>query len=162
VTDLPTPGSREMTTDEGYIDYAQYLKIPTPYVVEKFFETHKPQVLFTFDDGPDPIYTPQILSILKKNTVSAIFFMVGDQIERYPDIAREVAQEGHFIGNHTFNHPNIADISDTRLRLELNSTQRFIESTTGRSTILFRAPYDTDADPTLPAQLKPLYIINTL
>lgn len=165
VTQLPEDGRRELTFDGPLVDYAVYQKLPRYCSVRKFGKLPAAfgrLLALTFDDGPDPQYTPQILDVLKKHHVLAAFFVIGDQVQKYPNLAAREVAEGHLLGNHTFFHPNIQDIPELRLKLELNSTQRAIESATGRQTLLFRAPYDTDSTPTLPRELTPLHGVNQL
>ncbi len=113
-------------------------------------------VCLTFDDGPDPAYTPHILDILKQHGVKACFFIVGSKAEQHPEILRRIYEEGHEIGNHSYTHPHFGEISLQRARLELNSTQRLIESITGRSTVLFRPPFCGDDKPRKLADLGPM------
>jgi cellulose synthase/poly-beta-1,6-N-acetylglucosamine synthase-like glycosyltransferase/peptidoglycan/xylan/chitin deacetylase (PgdA/CDA1 family)/spore germination protein YaaH len=114
------------------------------------------EVALTFDDGPDPTWTPMVLDILKRYNLKATFFLVGSQAEQYPDLVRRIVNEGHLVGNHTYTHSNLAAISPEQVRIELNATQRLIESITGRSTTLFRPPYDADSHPTHLDELAPL------
>jgi len=90
---------------------------------------------------------PAILDVLKANGIKASFFLVGMRIEEEPGLVARIAAEGHEIGVHTYSHPNLAEISEDRTVLELNATQRLIEDVTGRSTILFRPPYNADSRP---------------
>ena len=158
VLNMPQEGIRNLTFDGKSIDYADYQKLPTSYEVQKFGHNERKNIAITFDDGPDPVYTPQILDVLKMYKVKSTFFMVGDQLQRYPDLGKRVVDEGHLIGNHTFMHPNLAMITPERASLELNSNQRLIESITGKQTLLFRAPYNTDSSPETREQLAPLYV----
>jgi cellulose synthase/poly-beta-1,6-N-acetylglucosamine synthase-like glycosyltransferase/peptidoglycan/xylan/chitin deacetylase (PgdA/CDA1 family)/spore germination protein YaaH len=114
------------------------------------------EVAITFDDGPDPDWTPKILDILKAKGVKAAFFLVGTNCETYPALVQRIVAEGHEIGNHTYYHRNLAVMSEWQMELELNMTQRAIESYTGRSTTLFRPPYNADSTPTSIAELAPL------
>ena len=120
------------------------------------------RVAITFDDGPDPEWTPKILDILKKRGVKAAFFIVGEEAERNPDLVRRIVAEGHEIGNHSFTHPNLAELPASMIRLQLNATQRLIESLTGRSTNLFRPPYNADSRPTKLEELLPISIAQSL
>src|SRR4029453_717177 len=120
------------------------------------------QVAITFDDGPDPRWTPKILDILKAVNVKAAFFLVGMNAERYPGIVRRIVNEGHEIGNHTYYHPNLALYWPEHIRLELNATQFLLETITGRATTLFRAPYAADTSPTQLSELTPLRIAEDL
>jgi peptidoglycan/xylan/chitin deacetylase (PgdA/CDA1 family) len=96
-------------------------------------------VAFTFDDGPWPNTTEQVLEILKQNNVKATFFWVGTQIQRSPDLAKKVAAAGHAIGNHTWRHP-LQNVSETTAAQELGNTARLIYETTGIRTSLMRPP----------------------
>ena len=101
-------------------------------------------VILTFDDGPDPVYTPQILDILKREGVSAVFFVVGEQLFRHPQIAKRIVDEGHQIGAHTFSHlPENVDLyrQQSRLGVELDFTQKIIQAQTGYRANIFRVPY---------------------
>jgi cellulose synthase/poly-beta-1,6-N-acetylglucosamine synthase-like glycosyltransferase/peptidoglycan/xylan/chitin deacetylase (PgdA/CDA1 family) len=110
----------------------------------------------SFDDGPDPKYTPQVLDILKARGVPATFFVVGVEAEQSSYLLRREYAEGHTIGNHTYSHPNMAAVSAERTRLELAATLRIIEHTTGRSTILFRPPYNADSEPQTIDEVVPI------
>src|SRR5258708_1952366 len=112
-------------------------------------------VALTFDDGPDPRWTPAILDILKQENVPSTFFIIGKNGQAYPDLVRRVVNEGHEIGNHTFTHPNLGEIPGSLTELELNATQRLIESVIGRSTVLFRPPYFGDAEADKPQEVEP-------
>lgn len=116
----------------------------------------------TFDDGPDPEWTPRILDILKKYHARATFFVLGANAEKYPALLRRIVAEGHEIGSHTFTHTNLAAMPEQQVTLELNATQRVIENATGLSTLLFRPPFDADSQPEDVAQLRPLQIAQDL
>jgi len=146
VTSLPKKGHRTFTTDaDGLITTETYDVYPNPYIVGLFGNLNK-AVAITFDDGPDPFYTPKILDILKKNKVPATFFVIGNEAEAHTDILAREWKQGCDIGNHTFTHPHIAEVSPVRCDLELNTTQRIIEGATGYSTRLFRPPFGDGAD----------------
>ncbi|OJU23487.1 MAG: hypothetical protein BGN92_02650 [Sphingobacteriales bacterium 41-5] len=110
----------------------------------------------TFDDGPDETWTPEILDILSKYHVPAAFFVVGLQAEKNLPILKREFKEGHEIGNHTFTHRNIAKVSEERASIELKLTRILIESITGHSTILFRAPYNADSEPSTMEEIIPV------
>ncbi|HEX3817152.1 MAG TPA: polysaccharide deacetylase family protein, partial [Chthoniobacterales bacterium] len=139
--------------------YKQFPEFPTLYH-QGGGKPH--QVSLTFDDGPDPKWTPQILDILKAANVKAAFFLVGVNAERYPDLVRRIVAEGHEIGNHTYYHPNLGECWPEHIRLELNATQLLLETITGRSTTLFRPPYGADTSPSGLNELIPLKIANDL
>ncbi len=145
----------EYDSSENLINDQVYRQLPTKYVIRRFGNVKK-QVILTFDDGPDPEYTPQILDILKREKVPATFFVVGMEAENNLPLLKRIYAEGHEIGNHTFTHPNIAEVSTERAVTEMEATRLLIESVLGKSTILFRAPYNADAEPTKEVELKPI------
>jgi len=155
-------GVRTVTVDrDGFLTakYARFAQFPTLYHQGAGGEH---QVAITFDDGPDPHWTPQILDILKAANVKAAFFLVGKNAERYPALVRRILDEGHEIGNHTYYHPNLAECGPEHIRLELNATQLLIETITGRGTTLFRPPYQADTNPSQLSELAPLQIAEDL
>ncbi|NUR82911.1 MAG: polysaccharide deacetylase family protein [Nonomuraea sp.] len=98
----------------------------------------------TFDDGPSK-YTPALLDTLKKQKVKATFFLMGKHAEKYPKIARREVREGHVVGNHTFDHPHLTQLTDLDIQVQIESTQDAIRRATGVTPRLFRPPYgDTD------------------
>ncbi|MDN4072825.1 polysaccharide deacetylase family protein [Fictibacillus terranigra] len=103
--------------------------------------TSKKQIALTFDDGPDNRFTPQILKILKEKGVKATFFVVGERAKQYPDRLKQIYREGHAIGNHTWDHPNITQLTDKELEKNIQSTSTEIEKITGLKTNLFRPPF---------------------
>jgi cellulose synthase/poly-beta-1,6-N-acetylglucosamine synthase-like glycosyltransferase/peptidoglycan/xylan/chitin deacetylase (PgdA/CDA1 family) len=157
-----TDGMRKLTVDaDGYLTakYVKFAEFPTLYHQGAGGEH---QVALTFDDGPDPRWTPKILDILKAANVKATFFVVGVNAERYPTLVRRIVNEGHEIGNHTYYHPNLALCWPEHIRLELNATQLLLETITGRATTLFRPPYAADTGPTELSELAPLKIAEDL
>lgn len=145
----------EYDSADQLISEETYLTLPTSYIVRKTGKADKTVVL-SFDDGPDEVYTPQILSILEKEHVPATFFVIGINAERNVPLLRQMANAGYEIGNHTTLHPNLSEASADRMYWELNTCRRIIETITGRSTILFRPPYNADAEPDTPDELAPL------
>ncbi|WP_298165964.1 glycosyltransferase [Novosphingobium sp.] len=139
------------------IDDEQYGNLPTPYVVRRTGDRPK-LVALTFDDGPDPKYTPEVLSVLERYHVPATFFIIGENGVAGRSLLQRMVADGDEIGNHSYTHPNMAEDSATGVKLELNATQRLIEAYTGRSTRLFRAPYFGDAEPTTSDELWPALI----
>lgn len=103
--------------------------------------TNKKVIAITFDDGPHPVNTIQVLDVLRKYGAKGTFFVVGLEVEKYPDIARSLVQEGHEIGNHTYTHVNLEEIKTEIINEELAKTQEIIFTATGHKPILFRPPY---------------------
>jgi peptidoglycan-N-acetylglucosamine deacetylase len=162
VDETTADGARALAVDqEGYLT-AKYSKFPQfPTLYHQGAGTPH-QVALTFDDGPDPKWTPQILDILKAANVKAAFFLVGQNAEEYPDLVRRIVSEGHEIGNHTYYHPNLALCWPEHVRIELNATQLLLETITGRSTTLFRPPYAADTSPSKISELTPLELAQDL
>ncbi|WP_183041086.1 polysaccharide deacetylase family protein [Salipaludibacillus neizhouensis] len=99
------------------------------------------QVALTFDDGPEATYTPQILDILQDKEISATFFVVGKQVELYPEIMRRIVDEGHSLGNHSYSHASFPSITTSQVFQELKKTQLAIEKIVGTKPNLLRPPY---------------------
>ena len=159
----PKEGAREIKYDaaRGLITSETVTDFPSPWVISRYGAAPR-KIALTFDDGPDPKYTPKILDELKKANAPATFFVVGLSGELYPDLLKRELAEGHEIGNHTFTHPNLATISETQFRLELRTTQVLFESILGRRTVLFRPPFAEDAEPVTPDEVQPLDVVNNL
>ena len=102
--------------------------------------TDKPRVALTFDDGPHPRYTPEILDILKEYGVTATFFSVGSNAENYPRLIQRICEEGHELGNHTHNHFHVAKLSREALCTDIQSAQNVLERISGKPVKLFRPP----------------------
>jgi peptidoglycan/xylan/chitin deacetylase (PgdA/CDA1 family)/spore germination protein YaaH/GT2 family glycosyltransferase len=155
IDDQPGVGRRSLARNAaGLIVDERFSALPTPYVVRR--TGNRPGlVALTFDDGPDPQWTPRLLDILRARHVPATFFLIGENAMAHPLLVQRIVAEGHEIGNHSFTHPNLAWVSPEETRLELNATQRVIEAYGGRSVRLFRAPYFGDAEPTTADELVP-------
>ena len=178
IISTPQPGiaSLEIDSAEQLITEQKYVQLPSGYVYEKFAEdtveiktttaytnfdkkpgdTTKHKLILTFDDGPSAEWTPQILDILEKAKIPATFFVVGINSENNIRLLQRIANNGYEIGNHTFTHNNIAKMSPGRAELELKTTRLLIEAVTGRSTILFRAPYNADSEPQSFEEIEPI------
>lgn len=111
------------------------------YAIQYYGQTTGKHIALTFDDGPDAEYTPKILDELSKNHVQATFFEIGKEIARYPQISKRIVDEGHSLGNHTFDHVNFDFVSSSRGTQEINQTQRVIRAASGYQTSLLRLPY---------------------
>jgi peptidoglycan/xylan/chitin deacetylase (PgdA/CDA1 family) len=99
------------------------------------------QIALTYDDGPNGPHTLHLLDVLAKNNVRATFFMLGRFVKERPDIARAVAQAGHIVGNHTFNHPLLIFKSETETRSQLRDCQKELHDAIGEHSNLFRPPF---------------------
>lgn len=111
---------------------------------EAFFRglnTKEKVIALTFDDGPDQLYTPKILDVLKKHDAKATFFLVGNRLEAYEDVVQRIEKEGHIIGNHTMSHPNIMKIEPEEVLQELADCDQAIFDLVGYRPLLFRSPY---------------------
>jgi cellulose synthase/poly-beta-1,6-N-acetylglucosamine synthase-like glycosyltransferase/peptidoglycan/xylan/chitin deacetylase (PgdA/CDA1 family)/spore germination protein YaaH len=153
----PADGKRAITVDEasGQITDETLDPLPEPYRVARYGASPN-KVAITFDDGPDPDWTPKILDVLKREHAPATFFLIGIQADKFADVTSRVYREGHEIGNHTFTHPDISNISRSYMKLELNLTEQLFASRLGIRTILFRPPYSIDAEPDTEDQVRPL------
>ncbi|MGW7285804.1 polysaccharide deacetylase family protein [Streptomyces sp. NPDC054847] len=98
-------------------------------------------MVLTFDDGPDPRYTPDILAVLREHEVRAMFFVCGEMATDNRDLLREMAADGHAVGNHTWSHPLIPNLPPSRIRDQLGRTSEVIEKTLGEAPLWYRAPY---------------------
>ncbi|MFB5193399.1 polysaccharide deacetylase family protein [Neobacillus sp. KR4-4] len=103
--------------------------------------TSRKAVAITFDDGPNPIYTPQVLEIFSEAAGKATFFMIGDQMKKNPEVVKQVAALGHEIGNHTFTHPKLSLLSTAECLEEIEQNEVLIKELTGRKPVVFRPPY---------------------
>jgi len=144
VSSHPQPGHRDLAIDaDGRIESGVYSQVPTGFLVER--RGGKPKkVALTFDDGPSEEWTSQILDVLRSAKVPAAFFVVGEQVLRFPELVDEASADGHLIGNHTFSHPHLENVTPREVQVQLASTQRLIEGLTGKRSPLFRAPYTAD------------------
>jgi peptidoglycan-N-acetylglucosamine deacetylase len=157
VDQAPVPGAREVTLDPDtrLIALEKMVALPEPYKLTQNGAVPR-KVAITFDDGPDPANTPRILDILKEKNGPATFFLIGMQVEKYPGLTRRIYDEGHTIGNHTFTHPDISDLSRRYIELELNVTERLFASKLGVKPLYFRPPYSIDQEPDVADQVRPL------
>lgn len=158
----PKPGARNLgVTGDAEIS-EHYTAIPVPESIARQGDPGPRRVALTFDDGPDPKWTPKILEILRQKKALAAFFVLGTQAQHYPDLLERIVREGHEIGNHTYSHQNLAETGDEQTELELNATTRLIEAVTGRSTALFRPPYNSDGTPSQPGEMQALRVARDL
>lgn len=95
----------------------------------------------TFDDGPNLEYTPEVLDILDKYQIKATFFLLGQQVENYPELAQEIVARGHLIGNHSYDHPDYETLTDEEILEDFTKTQDIIEEVTQIRPVIYRTPY---------------------
>ncbi len=98
------------------------------------------KIALTFDDGPHPRYTPQILEILDEYNIKATFFVIGLNAENYPEAIEKVIKSGHEIGNHTYSHPHVSCLNSQTLKDEVEKCESIIYGLTDYKTKLFRPP----------------------
>ena len=159
ITNMPQKGERTFqydATTDAFTD-ERITKFPLSWRIEQVGAAKK-KLAITFDDGPDPRWTPQILSVLENKHVPATFFVIGVEVDRSPSIVRREYMAGDEIGNHTYTHPDFEDASKTQIDIELNLTQRLLESDLGVKTLLFRPPYGIDHEPETAAEVTNLPI----
>ncbi|MFJ7369693.1 polysaccharide deacetylase family protein [Lysinibacillus sp. NPDC098008] len=109
-------------------------------------DPNKKRIALTFDDGPHPKVTEQILNILDKYHAKATFFMLGSRVQYYPDIANDVLARGHEVGNHTWNHPVLTKLTQEQVMKEYNATAAEIEKAIHQGATVFRPPYGATND----------------
>lgn len=140
-----TAVAKQLGMDVYYDPYEKKMYVTTNQIVfqNNIHHGHKGKklVALTFDDGPDNMYTPQILHILKEKNVRATFFMMGKNIAAYPNEVKRIVQEGHAIGNHTYTHPDLRTLWTRQVINEIESTQLEMAKIVGRKSDLIRPPY---------------------
>lgn len=119
------------------------------FALQRYGETDGKRIALTFDDGPDPIYTPQLLDMLSYESAHASFFVVGNNVVQYPEIAERLVREGHVIANHTFSHVDFGYVGEFEGVQQINQTQRQIVAATDHDTPFFRPPYGGNTDQSL-------------
>ena len=165
VTGLPQAGKRTVELDTDETDPRKRLIIdehmdvyPRTYTIQQY-GYHPNEVAISFDDGPDPKWTPRILDILKAKGVKGTFMLIGSEAQENIGVMQRVAREGHEIGNHTYSHPDISEISPRQLDLEVKLTERLFASKLGVQPLYFRPPYDIDEEPDTDDQAAPALAI---
>jgi peptidoglycan/xylan/chitin deacetylase (PgdA/CDA1 family) len=145
----PSPVSTNQTAESATVAPSISITAPTAASVQpsrapasyNSVYTSKPVLALTFDDGPHPELTPRLLDLLRAEGVRATFYVVGKNVEAYPEIARRIVAEGHEIANHSWSHPALPSLGAARLNQELESTSAVIERVTGRRPTNMRPPY---------------------
>ncbi len=103
----------------------------------------KKKIALTFDDGPHPVYTEQVLQVLDQGNIPATFFLLGQNIEEHQDLVKEIDAKGHLIGNHTYHHVQVTSLPLDQACEEIQKTSDLIESLTGKGTEYVRPPFGT-------------------
>ena len=162
VTGLPQAGKRTVQVDTDEPDPTKKLIIdehmdvyPHTYTVQ-YYGYHSNEVALSFDDGPDAKWTPKILDVLKQKHATATFMMIGESALQNVGIMQRAVREGNEIGNHTYTHPDISEISHRQLDLEVQLTERLFASKLGVQPLYFRPPYDIDEEPDTDDQAAPI------
>ena len=165
VTGLPQPGKRTVEVDTDEPDPQKKLIVdehmdvyPRTYTVEQY-GYHPNELALSFDDGPDPKWTPKILDVLKQRHATGTFMLIGSEASNNISLMQRVVREGNEIGNHTWTHPDISEISARQLDLEVNLTERLFESKLGIQPLYFRPPYDIDEEPDTDDEAAPVWRI---
>ena len=113
-------------------------------------------IALTFDDGPDSVWTPKVLEVLRRYNVKATFFCIGDEVNKHPQLVKQLQEEGHLIGNHTYYHTSFFPLlSRKKMVAELQRCDRAIKNATGEQVTLFRPPFGV-TNPTIAASVREL------
>lgn len=103
--------------------------------------TDEKMIAITFDDGPNPIFTPEIFKILHEANAKATFFMIGEQMEKSPELVKVLSEQGHEIGNHTYHHMNLTELSEEECLKEIKENEEYIQKLTGKKPKVLRPPF---------------------
>jgi cellulose synthase/poly-beta-1,6-N-acetylglucosamine synthase-like glycosyltransferase/peptidoglycan/xylan/chitin deacetylase (PgdA/CDA1 family)/spore germination protein YaaH len=162
VTGLPKQGTRTVEVDTDEPDPRKKLIIdehmdvyPQTYTVQ-YYGYHPNEVSLSFDDGPDPKWTPRILNVLEKKNVKGTFLIIGEEALQNMSLLKRELRDGDEIGNHTYTHPDISEVSQNRLDFEVKLTERLFASKLGVQPLYFRPPYDVDEEPETDDQAAPI------
>ena len=140
-------GRREVVLDEqGLVLHSRLTVVPTPALVERRGAAHGDGVVLTFDDGPDPTWTPAILAALARNDAPAAFFVVGTAASDHPEIVEKIHAAGHVIASHSWDHPDMATLGHQAAKRQLERTARLLESLVDHEILFYRAPYTAIVD----------------
>lgn len=125
----------------GITAYGAY-EIRFNYFLKSVIKGDSDDLVLTFDDGPDPIYTPQILDVLKENGIKATFFLIGNRALQYPELVQRIDNEGHEIGNHSFSHSySLGFFTERRLQEDLKQCSEVLSKLLSREVRFFRPPF---------------------
>lgn len=165
ITGLPQDGKRSVEVDTDESDPRKKLIVdehmdvyPHTYTIEQY-GYHPKEIALTFDDSPDPTWTPKILDILKAKNVKGTFMAIGSEAAQHIGLMQRIVREGNEIGNHTWTHPDISEISPGQVDLQINLTERLFESKLGVQPLYFRPPYDIDEEPDTDDEAAPAWRI---
>ena len=109
-------------------------------------EEEHPKIALTFDDGPNPTWTPKLLEGLKERGVKATFFVIGEKAEQNPDLIKQMFDEGHIVGNHTFTHVQLTRLNDAQACEEIMKTNEVLKEITGTYPQFIRPPFGSWSD----------------
>lgn len=98
-------------------------------------------IAITFDDGPNPIFTPEIRKIFQEANAKATFFMIGEQMEKSPELVKVLSEQGHEIGNHTYHHVNLTELTEEECLKEIKENEKYIQKLTGKIPKVLRPPF---------------------
>jgi len=158
ITGTPQNGSRTLDydADSDQFDDESYQSYPMSWRIQQIGGRSPRKIALTFDDGPDPTWTPKIIDILKDKGIVGTFFVIGEEANQYDNLVKREYALGDEIGNHTFTHPDFEEITKSDLQIQLNLTEMLIESSLGVKTTLFRPPYGVDVEPETASEIHML------
>ncbi|HEY6465107.1 MAG TPA: glycosyltransferase [Candidatus Acidoferrales bacterium] len=157
ITATPQSGRRTIDYDSesDVIDDDSFTSYPLSWRIQQMGAARK-KLALSFDDGPDPEWTPRILDVLEQKHAPATFFVIGESAAQEANLVKREYALGDEIGNHTFTHPDFGNVSPAQIQLELNLTELFLDSRLGVKTTLFRPPYGIDHQPETAAEFRNL------
>jgi cellulose synthase/poly-beta-1,6-N-acetylglucosamine synthase-like glycosyltransferase/peptidoglycan/xylan/chitin deacetylase (PgdA/CDA1 family)/spore germination protein YaaH len=163
ITHTPRVGHRDilMSADQSTIIDEQMTVLPRSYVVH-YYGYHPKELALSFDDGPDPTWTPRILKVLNKYHVKATFMVIGEEAVNNTGLIKDEYRDGMEIGNHTYTHPDISLISRREVKLQLNLTERLFAAELGVDPLYFRPPYSIDQNPDTNDEAAPAYFVQKM
>jgi cellulose synthase/poly-beta-1,6-N-acetylglucosamine synthase-like glycosyltransferase/peptidoglycan/xylan/chitin deacetylase (PgdA/CDA1 family) len=141
-TGHPATGVNRAPAGDEFIHGGPVIRLDGPSPVSRSMPART--IALTFDDGPDPAWTPKVLDVLRRHNAHATFFAVGARVNEHPELARRILAEGDELGSHTFTHPDLTALPGWRRDLELSLTQSAIAGATGRQVTLFRPPFSSE------------------
>lgn len=156
------PGNRDiLTDDENQITQSVVKKLDTPNIVSKTGKLPN-KIALTFDDGPHPEYTLKVLDILDEYNVKGTFFVVGENVEKYPSIVKEMVARGHEVENHSYNHPVFSQLTSNSEYSQIKATSEIIEKVSGQKVNYFRKPYSDSSSINSESDIKYLQTLKRL